>query len=39
MQFNERKMQTLEIFARYEELRPPQWAVAAGFYSNKSELL
>src|SRR2546423_346622 len=32
MQFNERKMQALEIFTHHEELRPPEWAVVAGFY-------
>ena len=32
MLFNERKMQTLEIFTHYNELRPPDWAVVAGFY-------
>lgn len=32
MQFNERKMQALEIFTHYNELRPRDWAVVAGFY-------
>jgi len=32
MQFNERKMQALEIFTNYNEMRPPDWAVVAGFY-------
>jgi len=32
MQFNERKMQALEIFTHHSTLRPPDWAVVAGFY-------
>lgn len=32
MLFNERKSQALEIFVQHCELRPPDWAVAAGFY-------
>jgi len=32
MQFNERKAQALEIFTQYSKLRPPDWAVVAGFY-------
>lgn len=36
MQFNERKMQALEIFTQHSELRPPQWAVLAGFYPTRA---
>jgi hypothetical protein len=32
MQFNQRKTQALEIFTQHSELRPPEWAVVAGFY-------
>jgi len=32
MLFNERKMQALEIFTHHRELRPPEWAIEAGFY-------
>lgn len=36
MQFNERKRQALEIFTQYDHLRPPDWAIAAGFYPTRS---
>lgn len=32
MQFNQRKNQALEIFVQHQELRPREYAVAAGFY-------
>src|SRR5260370_41580771 len=36
MQFNERKMQALEIFTQHDGLRPPDWAVIAGFYPTRA---
>jgi DNA-binding PadR family transcriptional regulator len=36
MQFNERKRQALEIFTQHSELRPPEWAVVAGFYPTRA---
>src|SRR5215469_6156448 len=30
--FNERKSQALEIFVQYQQLRPRDWAVVAGFF-------
>ena len=36
MQFNERKLQGLEIFAKHGWLRPQEWAVEAGFYPTRS---
>lgn len=32
MRYNERKIQSLEVFAEHAELRPGEWAAAAGFY-------
>jgi hypothetical protein len=32
MLFNERKKQALELFVQYSQMRPPDWAVAAGFF-------
>ena len=36
MQFNQRKIQALEIFTQHSGLRPPDWAVAAGFYPTRA---
>ena len=36
MQFNERKLQALEIFSHHVWMRPRVWAVEAGFYPTRS---
>ena len=36
MQFNQRKIQALEIFTQHSKLRPPEWAVVAAFYPTRA---